>query len=57
MELLRGTVEGGTYYAALYNEDSNLEQNREFDLDKDLPLVDAEGDSIQIQFKTTSSPE
>jgi hypothetical protein len=57
VELLRGTVEGGTYYVALYNEDSDLEQNREFDLDKDLPLVDSEGNPIQIQFKTTSSPE
>lgn len=57
VELLRGTVEGGTYYAALYNEDSDLEQNREFNLNKDLPLVDSEGSSIQVQFKTTSSPE
>ena len=57
VELLRGTVEGGTYYASLYNEDSDLEENREFDLEKDLPLVDADGSPIQVKFKASSSPE
>jgi hypothetical protein len=57
VELLRGTVEGGSYYAVLYNEDSDLIEDRTYDLDKDLPLVDGKGSSIEVLFKTSSIPE
>ena len=56
VELLRGTVEGGAYYAGLYNEDSNLPTNRVFDLEKDLPLSDRNGDIIYAEFKTSVIP-
>lgn len=57
VELLRGTVEGGNYYAVLHIEDSNLEQNRTFDLAKDVPLVDSKGNLAEVIFKTSSIPE
>jgi hypothetical protein len=57
VKLLRGTVEGGSYYALLYFEDSNLETGRSFDLEKDLPLVDSTGNAIEVRFNTSSSPE
>jgi len=57
VELLRGTVEGGSYYAVLYGEDSVLTQNRTFDLEKDVPLADSEGKVIEVKFQTSSVPE
>jgi hypothetical protein len=57
VNLLRGTVAGGEYYAAMYNEDSNLAEGRTFDLEKDVPLVDLEGNAIEVLFKTTTLPE
>jgi len=47
VELLRNTVEGGTYYAVIYNDDGD----REFDHKKDVPLVDGLGNEIISEFK------
>lgn len=57
VQLLRGTVEGGSYFATLHAEDSNLTENRVFNLEKDTPLVGADGLVIEIQFETSSIPE
>jgi hypothetical protein len=57
VELLRGTVEGGSYYAVLYSEDSDLAQGRVFDLETDVALVDASGSAIEVGFTTSSVPE
>ena len=56
VELLRGTVEGGSYYALLHNEDSELTQNRTFDSEQDTPLIDSENRIIEVLFTTSSAP-
>lgn len=57
VELLRGTVEGGTYYAVLHGEDSDLIQNRNFDLKTDVALLGSDGQPLEVRFKTTSDPQ
>jgi len=57
VELLRGTVEGGSYYALIYAEDSNLTQDRVFNTDFDLPLVASNGGLVEVMFQTSSTPE
>jgi hypothetical protein len=57
VELLRGTVEGGSYYALIYAEDSNLTQDRVFNTDFDLPLVGSNGELVEVMFQTSSTPE
>jgi len=57
VELLRGTVEGGTYYASIYTEDSDLEINRLFEIGKDQPLLDQGGNPVEVHFMTSSKPQ
>ena len=57
IELLRGTVEGGRYYATVHREDSALTQNRVFEVEKDLPISDSEGYLVEVVFETSSRPE
>ena len=47
VELLRSTVVGGTYYAMIHSDDGD----KQFDLKKDLPLMDASGNPIMAMFK------
>jgi len=47
VELLRNTVEGGTYYAVLIADDGD----GEFDHKKDSPIIDNLGDPVLSQFK------
>ena len=51
VELLRGTVEGGTYYAVLHHEDSDLTQNRSFDLKTDVPAETLSGSYLVAGVK------
>jgi hypothetical protein len=57
VKLLRGTVEGGSYYAVLYREDSTLTEGRSFDLENDTVLIDSAGGVVEVAFTTSSSPE
>ncbi len=47
VELLRGTVEGGIYYAILHGDDGD----RSFDYTADLPLRDQQGNVISMKFR------
>ncbi|MDO8492536.1 MAG: hypothetical protein Q7S34_02785 [bacterium] len=47
IELLRGTVSGGTYHAVLYQDNGD----RQFDSSTDAPIKNAEGRIIEATFK------
>ena len=47
VELVRGTVAGESYYAVLHGDDGD----RQFDYQKDLPLVDQDGNMLAAKFK------
>ena len=51
VELLRGTLPGGTYYAMLHSDNGD----RAFDPKKDLPLTDQGGAPIMQTFQTLPS--
>lgn len=46
IELLRGTISGGTYYAVLHNDDGN----KRYDYKVDTFLTDASGNAIIVKF-------
>lgn len=50
VDLLRGTVVGGKYYAMLHADDGD----RKFDLAKDQPLVTGAGAAITDEFTATA---
>ena len=52
VELLRPTAEGRVYFAMLYKDDGD----RQFDPIKDLPITDAQGNTIMMRFVATSEP-
>lgn len=47
IQLLRGTVSGGTYHAVLYQDDGD----KMFDMSKDAPIKNAEGKIIESIFR------
>lgn len=55
VNLLRGMEAGRRYYAMLHHE-VNGDGSHLFDLDKDLPFEDAQGNIIMTSFQTISSP-
>ena len=46
IELLRGTVPGGTYYAVLHKDDGDRQYNYKID----APLTDPEGNALMMKF-------
>lgn len=48
IELLRGTVPGGTYHGLIYKDDGD----RIFSIERDIPVRDEKGNPIQVTFKT-----
>jgi cytoskeletal protein RodZ len=50
--LSQSTVEGGTYYAVMYND---TDGDMKFDATKDMPLKDANGNVIMKVFKATAT--
>jgi hypothetical protein len=57
VELLRGTVQGGTYYAVMHNENSNLTQDRLFEPELDLPILYSNNQVVEVMFETSSDAE
>jgi hypothetical protein len=55
VELLRPTVEGGTYYAMLHDEAGRGENGFTFDHETDLPIIDSSGNPIMIRFNAVSN--
>ncbi len=54
VRLLRNTEPENTYYAALYQVDERMkDRGRVFDMERDLPLIDEEGNRVIVQFNTT----
>lgn len=51
VKLSASTVDGGTYYAMIHSDDGD----KKFDITKDLPLKDANGNVIMKMFKATSA--
>ncbi|MDB5258865.1 MAG: hypothetical protein JWO73_73 [Candidatus Taylorbacteria bacterium] len=49
--LTEKTVEGGSYYAMIHTDDGD----KKFDIKKDLPLKDANGNIIMKMFKATAT--
>ena len=47
VELLRNTVEGGTYYAVIYGDDGDMK----FDYEKDTPILSDNEEPIFVEFK------
>ena len=56
VNLLRGMEAGRRYYAILHHEVNDGSESHLFDLAKDLPMQDAEGNIIMTSFETISSP-
>lgn len=56
VNLLRGMEAGKRYYAMLHHEVNDGSESHLFDLEKDLPMQDAEGKIIMTSFETISSP-
>ena len=51
VDLLRGTVAGGMYYAMLHADDGD----HAFDVAKDVPIKDAGGDPVMAKFTATAA--